>query len=99
MKPVRLTYARRRFTAARDDAGVPHIAADSWRGALYGLGYLHALDRPTQMLFARAVASGRSAEWIADKPNLVETDRYFRRVGLYLHLKREVHELGDGPFG
>lgn len=99
MKPVRLTYARRRFTASRDDAGVPHIAADSWRGALYGLGYLHALDRPTQMLFARAVACGRSAEWIADKPNLVETDRFFRRVGLYLHLKREVHELGDGPFG
>lgn len=99
MKPVRLTYARRRFTAARDEAGVPHVTADSWRGALYGLGYMHALDRPTQMLFARAVASGRSAEWIADKPNLVETDRFFRRVGLYLHLKREVHELEDGPFG
>ena len=28
---------------------------------------MHALDRPTQMLFARAVASGRSAEQIADK--------------------------------
>ena len=66
----------------RDPHGVPHIRADSWREALYGLGYMHALDRPTQMLFSRAVASGRAAELIADKPELLETDRFFRRVGL-----------------
>ncbi|HEY2761314.1 MAG TPA: penicillin acylase family protein, partial [Pirellulales bacterium] len=66
---------------------------------LYGLGYLHALDRPTQMLFARALASGRSAELISDKPELLETDRFFRRVGLYRFLDDEVRRLNDHTFG
>ncbi len=99
MKPLRIKHARRKFTAARDENGVPHIEAGSWRNALYGLGYLHALDRPTQMLFSRAVAGGRSAEWIADKPELAETDRFFRRVGLARYLDREVDHLDDGAFG
>jgi penicillin G amidase len=99
VKPLRIKYARRKFSAARDDNGVPHISASDWPGALYGLGYLHALDRPTQMVFSRAVARGRSAELIADKPELVETDRFFRRVGLDLHLEREIAGLEDRTFG
>jgi penicillin G amidase len=99
VKPLRIKNARRRFSADRDDNGVPHIRANDWPSALYGLGYLHALDRPTQILFSQAVAWGRSAELIADKPELVETDRFFRRVGLYLHLEREVAGLDDVTFG
>ncbi len=98
MKILPTKNARRRFTVARDDNGVPHIAAASWRAALYGLGYMHAMDRPTQMLFARAVASGESAEQIADKPELVEMDRFFRRTGLYLNLDHEVAALDDETF-
>ena len=93
MKKLPLRFARSNLSAARDDYGVPHVQADSWLDALYALGYLHAFDRPTQMLFARVVASGRSAELIADKPELVETDRFFRRVGLALNLEREVELL------
>ncbi len=81
MKPLLTKNARRRFTVARDIHGVPHVEADSWRGALYGLGYMHAIDRPTQMLFSRAVASGQSTELIADKPELLEMDRFFRARG------------------
>ena len=90
MKPLHLRHARRKLSAARDDNGVPHIAADSWPDALYGLGYMHALDRPTQMLFARTIALGRSAELIADQTELAETDRFFRRAGLYLRSRSEV---------
>ena len=93
MKKLSLRFARSNLSAARDDYGVPHVQAESWLDALYALGYLHAYDRPTQMLFARVVASGRSAELIADKPELVETDRFFRRVGLALNLEREVELL------
>lgn len=98
MKFLPTRNARRRFTAFRDVTGVPHISAGTWREALYGLGYMHAIDRPTQMLFARAVASGQSAELIADKPELVETDRFFRRKGLYLSLDQEVASLDDDTF-
>jgi penicillin amidase len=99
MQRLPLKHTRRRIEAFRDAHGVPHVTAGSWRAALYGLGYLHALDRPTQMLFARAMASGRSAELIADKPELVETDRFFRRVGLHLRLDDEVRRLDDRTFG
>ena len=99
MKPLRMKNARRQFTASRDENGVAHIRAHSWRDALYGLGFMHALDRPTQLLFSRAVASGRSAEQIADKPELLETDRFFRRAGLYLNLEQEINLLDDTTFG
>ena len=95
MQRLPLKFARRRLEAFRDDNGVPHVEAGSWREAVYGLGYLHALDRPTQMVFARALASGRSAELISDKPELLETDRFFRRIGLYLPLDDEVRRLDD----
>ena len=82
MKLLPTKHARRRFTVARDIHGVPHIEAGSWVGALYGLGYMHAIDRPTQLLFARAVASGQSTELIADKPELLEMDRFFRKSAI-----------------
>ena len=99
MKPLKIKHARRKFEVARDENGVPHIKAQAWRDALYALGFMHAVDRPTQMLFARAVASGQSAELIADKPELLEMDRFFRRVGLSRHSDREVSELSDETFG
>ncbi len=93
MEPLILKHARVEFTAFRDDAGVPNVSAGTWHEALYALGYLHALDRPTQMYFARAVASGRAAERIANKPELLEMDLFLRRAGLYRHLKREAAAL------
>lgn len=98
MKPIDIGNNRRPFAASRDQHGVPHIEADTWLSCLYGLGYLHATDRPTQMLFARAVARGTAAERIADKQDLVDTDQYFRRAGLYLDLKQEVGQLDDQTF-
>lgn len=98
MKTLYIKNARRTFSAARDNHGVVHIEAANDVAALYGLGYLHATDRPTQILFARVIASGRSSERIADKPELVETDRFFRRVGLYRNLHREVGTLDDQSF-
>lgn len=99
MQRLPMKFARHRLEVHRDEHGVPHVSADSWREALYGLGYLHALDRPTQMLFARAIASGQSAEQIANKPELLETDRFFRRVGLHLSLDDEVRLMDDQTFG
>ena len=88
MESIRTKSARYEFKAARDENGVPHVYASTWHEALYAWGYLHALDRPTQMYFARAVASGRSAEFIRNTPELYEMDLFIRRAGLYRHLAR-----------
>lgn len=98
MQMLHPKHTRRQFTVARDENGVPHIRAGSWREALYGLGYMHATDRPTQLLFARTMAAGRSAELISDRRELVETDRFFRRAGLALRLDEEVRTLDDESF-
>jgi len=95
MEKIATPSARVEFTAARDDAGIAHITTDSWEGALYALGYLHAIDRPTQILFSSAVAAGEASERIANQPELFETDRFFRRAGLHLHLEREIDALDD----
>lgn len=93
MEPIDPKAATREFTAFRDEAGVPHIRAAGWHEAIYGLGYLHALDRPTQMYFSRAVASGQATERIANKPELLEMDLFLRRAGLYRNLAREAAQL------
>ena len=74
---------------------MPHVVARTWQEALYAWGYLHALDRPTQLYFARAVATGRAAEFIRNKPELYETDLFIRRAGLYRFLPRELKSLDD----
>jgi len=93
MKPLRLKNAQRDISAARDTAGVPHIEAANWHDALYGLGFMHGTDRSTQMLFARSVASGHACEEIAGSDELLETDRFFRRIGLTQRIDEEVEAL------
>ena len=90
-----LDNSERSLEITRDDAGVPHVQAGCWNDALYGLGYMHATDRLTQILFARAVASGRAAELIADQEGLRETDRFFRRVGIHRNHQAELEHLPD----
>ncbi len=93
MKPVRIKFSRRQLQIFRDEHGVPHIHAQDWEGALYGLGYMHAVDRRTQMVFGRLMAQGRMAQVIANRPELVEMDQFFRRAGLFVGLEEEVAAL------
>ena len=93
MEQLDLKTSRVKFSAHRDEAGVPHVQADSWLDAVYALGYLHALDRPTQMYFARTVASGRAAERISNRPDLLEMDQFLRRAGIHRQLADEVEKL------
>ena len=95
MNEVITKLAQRDITVTRDDAGVPHIKANTWLDSLYGLGYMHALDRGTQLLFSRVVACGEAAGRISDKPQLLETDRFFRRIGLHLGLQEEADSLDE----
>ncbi len=63
-----------------DEFGIPHIFAKNEPDAYYALGYVHAQERLFQMEMLRRLAAGRLAEILG--PDLVETDRFFRTIGL-----------------
>jgi penicillin G amidase len=90
MNEIPTPHAKRSFTARRDTAGVPHIRATTLLDALYGLGYVHAIDRGTQLLFSRDVAEGTASGGIANREPLRETDCFFRRVGLHLGIDEDL---------
>jgi penicillin amidase len=70
-QPVQVRY---------DDQRVPHIFAQNDHDLYYAQGYLTAQDRLWQMDFIAHVAGGRLAELVG--PARLETDRFFRRMGL-----------------
>ncbi len=67
-------------TVQYDERGVPHIRADNEVDLYRALGYVHAQDRLFQMEIVRRLAQGELAEVLG--PELVETDRLFRTLGI-----------------
>jgi penicillin amidase len=63
-----------------DEFGIPHIFAKNETDAYYALGYVHAQERLFQMEMLRRLAAGRLSEILG--ADLVETDRFFRTIGL-----------------
>ena len=81
-----------------DTYGIPHIYAQNEEDAYRALGYVHAQDRLWQMELMRRIAPGRLAE-ISGK-DLLETDIFFRTLGINRYSKQTVQELlekGDSP--
>ncbi|MBD2769226.1 penicillin acylase family protein [Hymenobacter sp. BT664] len=82
--PTRRTLAlpglRQPVTVRYDDHRVPHVFAQNDHDLYFAQGYLTAQDRLWQMEFQTHVAAGRLAELVG--PARLETDRFFRRMGL-----------------
>lgn len=72
----------------RDRRGVPHVRAQSERDAWFGLGFAHAQDRLSQMLWLRRLAQGRSAEQIG--PDGLLADRWARTLDFAGLAKRDL---------
>lgn len=84
----------------RDFWGVPHIFAETDRGAFYGLGYACAQDRAFQMYFGLRIIQGRSAELLGDIPlknrhdrTTVWSDKKVRTEGFYRAAQRLISTL------
>jgi penicillin amidase len=67
-------------TVRYDERGVPHITASNEIDLYRALGYVHGQDRLFQMEMARRLARGELSEILG--PSLLETDRFFRTLGL-----------------
>ena len=64
----------------RNPLGMPLIETATFHDALFGLGYVHATDRLSQMVGLRLMAEGRLAEMVG--PGVLEIDRFMRAVNL-----------------
>ncbi len=73
-----------------DPYGIPHIYGDIEEDVYFVFGYIHAQERLWQMDLLRRVASGRLAEILG--PDLVETDKFFRTLGIHEASRKSVRE-------
>lgn len=91
-KPIRAP-APAGVLLSRDTHGIPHIAADSLAGGYWGMGYCHALDRSLQMVVMRVLGQGRACECLESTEELLEVDRFFRRMNWNGHMEDAVADL------
>ncbi|GAB6387071.1 penicillin acylase family protein [Stutzerimonas marianensis] len=64
----------------RNAMGMPLIETATFHDALFGLGYIHATDRLSQMVSLRLMAQGRLSEMAG--PGMLDVDRFMRAVNL-----------------
>jgi penicillin amidase len=86
----------------RDRNAVPHIFANSFEDALFGLGYAHAQDRLWQMEMTRRLASGRLSELAPTSvlgiplgTPFLSTDRAMRTLGIRNRAEQSYNVLSD----
>jgi penicillin amidase len=70
--------------------GYPHLRADHEIDLFYGLGYVHALDRPVQMWLLKLVGMGKASECLLSTPEMIAADKYLRWVDLAGDAMREA---------
>ncbi|MCC2545976.1 penicillin acylase family protein [Hymenobacter sp. BT175] len=78
-----------------DERHVPHIFAQNNQDLYFAQGYLTARDRLWQMEFQTHVAAGRLSEIVGGER--LETDRYFRRIGMVYGAKRSLAVMMADP--
>ena len=74
-----------------DERGVPHIKAQNEADMYRTLGYVHAQDRLFQMEMVRRLARGELAAILG--PELLDTDRLFRTLGIRAHADAYVPKM------
>jgi len=77
----------------RDQAGTPHIKALNPKGASWGIGYCHAIDRGTQLLMMRILGQGRLSELLSDTDESVDIDSFFRGANWGAHIDEQIDLL------
>jgi penicillin amidase len=86
------SYDGKQVEIIRDDYGVPHIFAETYEDAFFGLGYATSEDRMFQMEYSRRIVQGRISEIIGESG--LENDKLWRTIGWYRNAQ-EVAENMD----
>lgn len=83
------------LTIKRNKAGVPHIQAANIKGASWGIGYCHAIDRGTQLLMMRILGQGRLCELLSDTDESLAIDTFFRSANWGGHVDEQINQLDN----
>jgi len=77
----------------RDKYGVCHVKGKEKKD-VYGLmGYAHGRDRGMQLLLMRILGKGRAAEILDPSDEIVEIDKFFRRMNWTGSTREEIDKL------
>ncbi len=77
----------------RNEFGVPTVRSDSLGDVFFGLGWLHAFDRPVELELTRLIAKGQAAQYLKASPELIASDVYMRRYDPWGDAKEQVASL------
>ena len=64
----------------RDKDGVCHVDGKDRKEAFELMGYAHGKDRGMQMLLMRILGQGRTSELLDSSDEVLEIDKFFRRM-------------------
>lgn len=81
------------LTIMRDEAGVPHIHAESLTDLTWGMGYCQAIDRSSQLQLMRVIGQGRLCELLEDNEDNFKIDCFFRRMNWSIEDHQQIGKL------
>lgn len=84
---------RENVKITRNKSGVPRIKANTIEDCLYGLGYVHAVDRGMQMLFMRILGRGRLSELLDSSDTSLAIDTFFRKMNWFGRTSKPISEV------
>jgi len=94
-KEIRIQGLEGAVKLSRNEYGVPFIQADEFIDLFFGLGWVHAYDRPVELELTRLVAKGRAAEHLEASDELIAADTYMRKYNLWGDSREQVAELTE----
>ncbi len=92
----RLQGASGTILIGRTSEGIAEIEAKDLNDALHGLGYCHGRDRALQMRLVRILAKGRGSEILSSSEEMLEIDRFLRRLNFSVDVDRQEASLSPG---
>ncbi len=96
VKPFSMQAVHDKITIRRNKDGIPTIIASSREDLSYGIGHAHAWDRLVQMELVRTIAQGRASEKFDGSEELIEIDKFMRRINFGHGLQAEIDNLDPG---
>jgi len=86
-------YSKNNIIIERTNSGIPLIKVDNERDMYFGLGYCHATDRGMQMMMMKILGTGTAAQHLSGDNEMLEIDKFFRRMNWHNNLKDEIQKL------